>query len=156
MENVNDILNAEFKNIYALEKQTVELLPKLLERTQNKKLHHRIAKIQKKVSKQYEKVSELLKQHELNPGNVLDSVAQEMLNNLNEISNLSIENELKDIGCWTSLNRLMAYRTACYRNTEYLAKHLKMNDLATELHKIYKYNATEADKVFNVRKKLMK
>lgn len=156
INTIKDIFIAEFKNLYALEKQFCEAIPAVVENSQNKHLQNRVNKLAKKSEKQMEQIQTLLQKHEINPGNVVDSVAQQIFQNITEISNSELNADVKDVGLWTSLNRLLAYKTACYKNTRELAKSLHMKDLQDELKQTRKFNKKQLEKMDSkVKKKLL-
>ena len=129
MNNLTDLFNSEFKNLYALEKECVEIFEAVQEEIEDQDLMQIAVELAKDSGKQFELLQEALKKTEVNPGNTTDSVAQEMIENLKEISSLEIPQEVKDESILGSFNRLNYYRMACYENTYELAKKLKYDDL---------------------------
>ena len=134
MNNLTDLFNSEFKNLYALEKECVEIFMK----TQNEINDQDLLQIAKDLAKDSEEQLKLLqkalKEEEIYHDNVTDSVAQEMIENLKEISSQKIPQEVKDEAILGSFNRLNYYRMACYENTYELAKKLEYNDLIDLLY----------------------
>ena len=128
MNNLTDLFNSEFKNLYALEKECVEIFKK----TQNEINDQDLLQIAKDLAKDSEEQLKLLqkalKEEEIYHDNVTDSVAQEMIENLKEISSQEIPQEVKDEAILGSFNRLNYYRMACYENTYELAKKLEYTD----------------------------
>lgn len=129
MNNLTDLFNSEFKNLYALEKECVEIFEAVQEEIEDQDLMQIAVELAKDSGKQFELLQEALRKTEVNPGNTTDSVAQEMIENLKEISSLDIPQEVKDESILGSFNRLNYYRMACYENTYELAKKLKYDDL---------------------------
>lgn len=129
MNNLTDLFNSEFKNLYALEKECVEIFEAVQEEIEDQDLMQIAVELAKDSGKQFELLQEALRKTEVNPGNTTDSVAQEMIENLKEISSLEIPQEVKDESILGSFNRLNYYRMACYENTYELAKKLKYDDL---------------------------
>ena len=157
MNTIHDIYVAEFKNLYAIEKQTLESLPTVLEAAKDKKLKKIIAKAHSKSEKHLKQVDGLLKEAEINPGGVVDSVLQEMLLNLREISNAKLPQDVKDIGIYCSLNRLFSYKFACYKNTKDLAKNIGNKEVKKELDFILDMEEKLFEKLNKkVRKSLLK
>ena len=129
MNNLTDLFNSEFKNLYALEKECVEIFESVQEKIEDQDLLQIALELAKDSGKQLELLQEALRKVDINPGNTTDSVAQEMIENLKEISSQQIPQEVKDEGILASFNRLNYYRMACYENTYELAKKLKLDDL---------------------------
>lgn len=126
---LSDLFNSEFKNLYALEKECVEIFEAVQEEIEDQDLMQIAKELAQDSGKQFELLQEALRKTEVNPGNTTDSVAQEMIENLKEISSLEIPQEVKDESILGSFNRLNYYRMACYENTYELAKKLEYDDL---------------------------
>lgn len=126
---LSDLFNSEFKNLYALEKECVEIFETIQEEIEDQDLMQIALELAQDSGKQFKLLQEALRKLEINPGNTTDSVAQEMIENLKEISSMKIPQEVKDEGILGSFNRLNYYRMACYENTYELAKKLKYDDL---------------------------
>ena len=129
MNNLTDLFNSEFKNLYALEKECVEIFESVQEEIEDQDLLQIAVELAKDSGKQLELLLDALRKADINPGNTIDSVAQKMIENLKEISSQQIPQEVKDEGILASFNRLNYYRMACYENTYELAKKLKYDDL---------------------------
>ncbi len=129
MNNLTDLFNSEFKNLYALEKECVEIFESVQEEIEDQDLLQIAVELAKDSGKQLELLLDALRKADINPGNTTDSVAQKMIENLKEISSQQIPQEVKDEGILASFNRLNYYRMACYENTYELAKKLKYDDL---------------------------
>ena len=129
MNNLTDLFNSEFKNLYALEKECVEIFEEVQEEIKDQDLLQIAVELNKESKKQYELLKEALQDKEINPGNTTDSVAQEMIENLKEIASQKIPQEVKDEGLLASFNRMTYYRMACYENTYELAKKLGLDEL---------------------------
>ncbi len=134
MNNLTDLFNSEFKNLYALEKECVEVFEAVQEEIKDQDLLEIAKELAKDSEKQFELLQKALRKKEINPGNTTDSVAQEMIENLKEISSQQIPQEVKDESILGSFNRLNYYRMACYENTYELAKKLKYKDLIDLLY----------------------
>ena len=126
---LSDLFNSEFKNLYALEKECLEIFETIQSEIEDQDLMQIARELAKDSGKQFELLQEALRKLEINPGNTTDSVAQEMIENLKEISSMKIPQEVKDESILGSFNRLNYYRMACYENTYELAKKLKYDDL---------------------------
>ena len=78
----------------------------------------------------------------INPGNTVDSVAEEMLDNISEISNMeAIPSKVKNAGMVASLYRLVSYKTVNYYNVRRMAKAMNMKLEARQLRPIKVKNA---------------
>ena len=124
-----DLFNSEFKNLYALEKECTEIFEAVQSEIEDADIKLIAVELTKDASTQLELLQEALRSKEINPGNTTDSVAQEMIENLKEISSQKIPQEVKDEGILGSFNRLNYYRMACYENAYELAKKLEYDDL---------------------------
>ena len=129
MNSLTDLFNSEFKNLYALEKECIEIFESVQEEIEDQDLLQIAKELANDSSKQFELLQEAAKKIDINPGNTTDYVAQEMIENLKEISLQQIPHEVKDEGILGSFNRMNYYRMACYENTYELAKKLKYDDL---------------------------
>lgn len=134
MNNLTDLFNSEFKNLYALEKECAEIFEAVQEEIEDLDLLQIAVELAKETKKQFELLQEALGEKGVNPGNTTDSVAQEMIENLKEISSQQIPQEVKDEGLLASFNRLNYYRMACYENTYELAKKLGYDELRDLLY----------------------
>ena len=134
MNNLTDLFNSEFKNLYALEKESVEIFEAVQKEIKDQDLLQIAKELAKDSGKQLELLKKALKEEEIYPGNVTDSVAQEMIENLKEISSKQIPQEVKDESILGSFNRLNYYRMACYENTYELAKKLEYKDVIDLLY----------------------
>jgi ferritin-like metal-binding protein YciE len=124
-----DLFNSEFKNLYALEKECTEIFEAVQSEIEDADIKLIAVELTKDASTQLELLQEALRSKEINPDNTTDSVAQEMIENLKEISSQKIPQEVKDEGILGSFNRLNYYRMACYENAYELAKKLEYDDL---------------------------
>ena len=76
MNNLTDLFNSEFKNLYALEKECVEIFEAVQEEIEDQDLMQIAVELAKDSGKQFELLQEALRKTEVNPGNTTDSVAQ--------------------------------------------------------------------------------
>lgn len=129
MNNLTDLFNSEFKNLYALEKECVETFEAVQKEIEDQDLLQIAGELAKESEKQLELLQEALRDKDINPENTTDSVAQEMIENIKEISSRKIPQEVKDEGLLGSFNRMSYYRMACYENTYELAKKLGYKDI---------------------------
>lgn len=129
MNSLTDLFNSEFKNLYALEKECIEIFESVQEEIEDQDLLQIAKELANDSTKQFELLQEAAKKIDVNPGNTTDYVAQEMIENLKEISSQQIPQEVKDDAILGSFNRMNYYRMACYENTYELAKKLEYDDL---------------------------
>ena len=129
MNNLTDLFNSEFKNLYALEKECAEIFESAQEAIEDIDLQQIAVELTKECTKQKNLLEEALQAKSVDPGNTTDSVAQEMIENLKDIVSQQIPQEVKDEGMLASFNRLNYYRMACYENTYELAKKLGYSEL---------------------------
>ena len=129
MNNLTDLFNSEFKNLYALEKECAEIFEAVQEEIEDQDLLQIAKELAKESNKQFELLQKALGEKGVNPGNTTDSVAQEMIENIKEISSQKIPQKVKDEGLLASFNRMNYYRMACYENAYELAKKLGHKEL---------------------------
>ena len=129
MNNLTDLFNSEFKNLYALEKECAEIFESVQVEIEDQDLMQIAVELAKESKKQFDLLQEALRKKDINPGNTTDSVAQEMIENIKEIASQKIPQEVKDEGLLASFNRMSYYRIACYENTYELAKKLGYSEL---------------------------
>ena len=129
MKTLNDLFNSEFKNLYALEKECTEIFEAVQKEIEDEDLLQIAVELAKESKSQLDLLQEALLDKEIIPGNATDSVAQEMIENIKDISSQDIPQEVKDEGLLGSFNRMSYYRMACYENTYELAKKLGYKDL---------------------------
>ena len=129
MKNLTDLFNSEFKNLYALEKECTEIFENVQEEIKDEDLLQIAIDLTSECKNQLDLLQQALRDKNINPGNTTDSVAQEMIENLKEISKQQIPQDVKDEGLLASFNRLNYYRMACYENTYELAKKLGYKDI---------------------------
>ncbi len=134
IKTLDDLFNSEFKNLYALEKECADIFETVKAEIKDPDLMQIAVEIATETAKQSELLLEAMRGRSINPGNTTDSVAQEMIENIKEISTQQIPQEIKDEGLLASFNRMNYYRMACYENTYELAKKLKYNDLKDLLY----------------------
>ncbi|MDD2474974.1 MAG: DUF892 family protein [Dysgonamonadaceae bacterium] len=125
MKDLTDLFNSEFKNLYALEKECAEIFEVVQAEIKDPDLLQIAVDLVLECNNQLDLLQQALRDNDINPGNTTDSVAQEMIENLKDISAMKIPQEVKDEGLLASFNRLNYYRMACYENTYELAKKLK-------------------------------
>lgn len=134
MENLNDLFVSEFKNLYALEKQFIEVLEHIKGSVQDEYVAEIISDLTEESEDQFDLVHDALYKMKINPGNTTDSVVNEMTENLRQAAAMNIPQEVKDEGIMASLNRLNYYRMACYENTYELSQKLGYDELEEVLN----------------------
>lgn len=135
---IKDVMEAELKNIYAMEKQILDVLPDVSQKVDSKKVQKKSKKFEKKCSKGLDVAKKLLDELELNSTNTKDSVVEQMTKNILEISNnAKLDDKVKKMGILTSIRRLKAYRKSCYKNTRYCAKKAGLKKVAKQINKMY-------------------
>ena len=152
MKDLKDLFQAEFKNLYAMEKQTlneIEEFPKV----DNKRFEKALNRLSKSNSRNFQKIQDMNSEMELNPGNTTDSVAQELLANILEINAQSLSSEMSQAGLLASFNRLANYRYANYYNAYQMAKAAKLTSEKKQLKKLMKRSKKEAKNMMKCAKK---
>lgn len=152
MDNIKDLFHVELKNLYAMEKQIQETLSGLKE-IKHAKLKKRVENFGMANTIHFIKIQSLLQKNSINPGNTVDSIAKEILDNINSIENSDIAAPLKEAGLATTFNRLAAYKKTNYANAYNLAKYAKKKKLKKKLRKIYKKTKKQQSKIEKVMTK---
>lgn len=110
MNNLTDLFNSEFKNLYVLEKECAEIFESVQEAIEDIDLQQIAVELTKECTKQKTLLREALQEKDINPSNTTDSVTQEMIENLKDIASQQIPQEVRDEGMLASFNRLNYYR----------------------------------------------
>ncbi len=147
MKTLKDLFEIEFKNLYAIEKQTCEIVDRIRYIFNDKSAEKRFQKFISNAQKSKEGIQAYLAEQKINPGSTTDSVMQEMLQNIVDITNKRINKDIKEMGLLCSLNRATHYKIACYKNVRTLAKQLGIENIDKEIKTIRKTNSKEAKKI---------
>ncbi len=147
MKTIRNIFEIEFKNLYAIEKQTCEIVDRIRYIFNDRNTEKRFQKFISNAQKSKDDIQAYLAEQKINPGSTTDSVMQEMLQNIVDITNKRINKDVKEIGLLCSLNRATHYKIACYKNVRTLAKQLGIENIDKEIKTIRKTNSKEAKKI---------
>lgn len=147
MKTLKDLFEIEFKNLYAIEKQTCEIVDRIRYIFNDKSTEKRFQKFISNAQKSKEGIQAYLAEQKINPGSTTDSVMQEMLQNIVDITNKRINKDIKEMGLLCSLNRATHYKIACYKNVRTLAKQLGIENIDKEIKTIRKTNSKEVKKI---------
>lgn len=134
MKTLTDLFNSEFNNLNALEKECADIFEAVQENIEDPDLLQIAIDLAAETKSQSELLIEALLDKNITSGDTTDTVAQEMIENLKEISSQEIPQEIKDEALLGSFNRLNYYRMACYENAYELAKKLEYDDLRDLLY----------------------
>ena len=134
MKTLTDLFNSEFNNLNALEKECADIFEAVQENIEDPDLLQIAIDLAAETKSQSELLNEALLDKNITSGDTTDTVAQEMIENLKEISSQEIPQEIKDEALLGSFNRLNYYRMACYENAYELAKKLEYDDLRDLLY----------------------
>lgn len=134
MKTLTDLFNSEFNNLNALEKECADIFEAVQENIEDPDLLQIAIDLAAETKSQSELLNEALLDKNITTSDTTDTVAQEMIENLKEISSQEIPQEIKDEALLGSFNRLNYYRMACYENAYELAKKLEYDDLRDLLY----------------------
>ena len=134
MKTLTDLFNSEFNNLNALEKECADIFEAVQENIEDPDLLQIAIDLAAETKNQSELLNEALLDKNITTSDTTDTVAQEMIENLKEISSQEIPQEIKDEALLGSFNRLNYYRMACYENAYELAKKLEYDDLRDLLY----------------------
>ena len=134
MKTLTDLFNSEFNNLNALEKECADIFEAVQENIEDPDLLQIAIDLAAETKSQSDLLNEALLDKNITTSDTTDTVAQEMIENLKEISSQEIPQEIKDEALLGSFNRLNYYRMACYENAYELAKKLEYDDLRDLLY----------------------
>ena len=123
-----ELLGKELSNLYAINKQVshyfknsdLSFLDEHRQQTVNKYINANL--------KNEELVTKMLRLLEVNPGNTVDSIVNEITENLHEISLKKTDNKaLNGLGYMMSFNRLLSYHKANVVNIDFILNELDLS-----------------------------
>lgn len=123
-----ELLGKELSNLYAINKQVnhyfknndLSFLDEHRQQTVNNYIDANL--------KNEELVTKMLRSLEVNPGNTVDSIVNEITENLHEISLKITDNKaLNGLGYMMSFNRLLSYHKANVVNIDFILNELKLS-----------------------------
>ncbi|MFV1447882.1 hypothetical protein VBZ51_01980 [Maribacter sp. HS] len=123
-----ELLGKEFSNLYAINKQVshyfknsdLSFLDEHRQQTVNNYINANL--------KNEELVTKMLRLLEVNPGNTVDSIVNEITENLHEISLKKTDNKaLNGLGYMMSFNRLLSYHKANVVNIDFILNELDLS-----------------------------
>lgn len=156
MKTLKDLFEIEFKNLYAIEKQSSEIKDRIKYTFNNKDIEKRYQNFIKNAQDSMKEIQTYLSLQKINPGNTVDSVMQEILQNIVDITNKRINKDIKETGLLCSLNRATHYKIACYKNVRTIAKQLDIEDIDKNIKNIKKNNKKEIKKIKSYTAKIEK
>lgn len=123
-----ELLGKELSNLYAINKQVshyfknsdLSFLDEHRQQTVNNYINTNL--------KNEELVTKMLRLLEVNPGNTVDSIVNEITENLHEISLKKTDNKaLNGLGYMMSFNRLLSYHKANVVNIDFILNELDLS-----------------------------
>ena len=123
-----ELLGKELSNLYAINKQVshyfknsdLSFLDEHRQQTVNKYINANL--------KNEKLVTKMLRSLEVNPGNTVDSIVNEITENLHEISLKKTDNKaLNGLGYMMSFNRLLSYHKANVVNIDFILNELDLS-----------------------------
>ena len=123
-----ELLGKELSNLYAINKQVshyfkdsdLSFLDEHRQQTVNNYINANL--------KNEELVTKMLRSLEVNPGNTVDSIVNEITENLHEISLKKTDNKaLNGLGYMMSFNRLLSYHKANVVNIDFILNELNLS-----------------------------
>ncbi|MFC4097290.1 hypothetical protein [Euzebyella saccharophila] len=117
-----DVLDKELSNAYALTKQINNLFENFDHTFLDKRTKLTLTAYLDWNQKYEKSFSESLRELGINPGNTIDSVAKEMLDNISELDNEKLSKSVKNLSFKLCLNRLLSYHKANMENIQELLK----------------------------------
>ncbi|MET7027967.1 hypothetical protein [Sediminicola luteus] len=120
-----DLLGKELSNLYAIYKQVNHFFDGSDISFLNERRQQIVMNYVKLSCKNEEAVAEVLRKAHINPGNTIDSVVNEITDNLHKITLQKKENKkLEGLGYMMSFNRLVSYHEANVKNIEFILNEL--------------------------------
>ncbi|TDQ29080.1 hypothetical protein CLV82_2530 [Zeaxanthinibacter enoshimensis] len=118
-----DLLGKELSNLYAIAKQVNNYFNDSDISFLSEKFQQTLMDYVRFSCTNEEQASAMLRKIEVNPGNTVDSIVNEITENLTEISREDYESdEVKELSYLMSLNRLMEYHCSNLDNLQYLIR----------------------------------
>ncbi|SIQ29923.1 hypothetical protein [Maribacter ulvicola] len=120
------LLGKELSNLYAINKQVHQYFENSDVSFLSERRQQAIKDYINFSAKNEESVAEMLRSLHINPGNTIDSIINEITENLNEITQQKKNNEaLNGLGYMMSFNRLVSYHKANVINIEFIMDELE-------------------------------
>jgi len=114
------LLSKELSNIYAIYKQVNKFLDGSDIHFLSEQHQLLLMDYLKTLCKSEEDISNMLVKLQFNPTNTVDSIIEEITENLREITNQDISEQVKSSGYRMSMNRLLAYQIANLENAQHI------------------------------------
>ncbi|MBC7000729.1 hypothetical protein [Cytophaga sp. FL35] len=115
-----DVLDKELSNAYALTKQINNLFENFDHSFLEKRTKSALTAYLDWNQKNERRFSDSSRELGINPGNTIDSVAKEMLENIGELDNGKLSKSVKNLSFKLCLNRLLSYHKANMENIQEL------------------------------------
>ena len=135
MENLEDLLENELKDLYAAEKLLLDAIPEMQEAATHKKLKRLFGKHLQETEKHLERIQKICALLEINPGSTKCKMLQEVVyegeNCIKNIDNA----EILDSALAACAKKMEHYEVAVYETAYRYAKELKMKKVKKLLRK---------------------
>jgi len=116
-----DLLGKELSNLYAIAKQVNHYFDESDISFLSEKVQKILVNYVKFSCTNEEQISKTLRELNVNPGNTIDSIVNEITENLRDITTQKgYSKEIKELGFMMSLNRLIGYHESNLENIHYL------------------------------------
>lgn len=115
-----EVFEKELSNIYALTKQINIHFINYNRNFLNENLNHLLSNYLDWNHTYETRIAECLRALEINPGNTIDSVAKEILDNIDELNSEVLSENVKNLSFQLCLNRLISYHRANIENIQEL------------------------------------
>jgi ferritin-like metal-binding protein YciE len=136
LNSLSDLFVQELKDLYSAEKQIVEALPKMVDAATSTQLKQAFRHHLGESKTHLDNVHNILKQLDVNPGNVTCDAMKGLLEEGAEIIKQKATPEVKDAALITAAQRVEHYEMAGYGAVRNYALHLDHLDAAETLQQI--------------------
>lgn len=134
IENLNDLLIEQARELYSTENQELEVLPKFEKQVSSPELKEVINMQIEKAKEQRERIEKVFEQLEVTPVGEFSEPFGALVNKGNQLIHRSADSEVKDAGIINSIQQFNHYKIAGYGTISTYAKELGKEEVATLLH----------------------
>ena len=130
LNSLQDLFVHELKDLYSAEKQIVEALPNMVQAASSSELQEAFSHHLELTKTHLERVHEILRELDINPGNAKCEAMEGLLKEGEEIINTKAKADVKAAALITAAQRVEHYEMAGYGALRTYAEHLGYKDAA--------------------------
>lgn len=153
MKNLRELLDHEIKDLYAAEKQLLDVMPKIIEEAKHKKLKKKLTKQLKETEIHLERIQKICQKLEINPGNTKCDAMEGIIKECVGFMEGDSAPNVLDIGLIAYARRMAHYKIAGYDSAYRYAKNLSLKKVRKLLKKTRKEEQKREKKLKKLAKK---